>query len=66
MASVNAKLAGKETTVTAAHAQTPACPASACCAPAGVPASVGFVSAPNRAPAEISVRNAPPVPVPAQ
>lgn len=57
--------AGKEKTVTAPRAQTPACPASACCAVAGGTASVGFVSALNLVPTELPVRNAPPVPIPA-
>lgn len=57
--------AGKEKTVTAPRAQTPACPASACCVVAGVSASVGFVSARSLVPTELPVRNAPPVPIPA-
>lgn len=58
-------LAGKEKTVTAPRAQTPACPASACCAAAGETASVGFVSALNPVPTELPARSAPPALIPA-
>lgn len=61
VASASVILAGKEITVTAPHAQTPACPASACCAVAGVTVSVGFATALNLVPMELPVRNAPPV-----
>ncbi len=63
--SASAMLAGREKTVTAPHARTPACPASACCAAAGVTASVGFVSALNLVPTELPVKNAPPALIPA-
>lgn len=59
-------LAGKVKTVTAAPAQTPACPASACCAAAGATVSVGFVSALSLEPMELPVKSAPPVQTPAQ
>lgn len=59
-------LAGKVKTVTAAPAQTPACPASACCAAAGAAVSVGFVSAPSLEPTERPVKSAPPAQTPAQ
>lgn len=65
VASASVTLAGKEKTVTAPHAQTPACPASACCAVVGVTVSVEFVSAPSLEPMELPVRNVPPVPIPA-
>lgn len=65
MASASVMPAGKEKTVTAQHAQTPACPALACCAVAGVTVSVAFVSAPSLEPMELPVRNAPPVLIPA-
>lgn len=58
-------LAGKEKTVTAAHAQTPACPASACSAAAGVTVSVECVIALSLVPTEPPVKNAPPVLIPA-
>lgn len=63
--SASVMLAGKEKTATAPLTQTPACPASACCAVAGVTASVGSVSVLNPVPTELPVRNAPPVPTPA-
>lgn len=59
-------LAGKVKTVTAAPAQTPACPASACCAAAGATVSVGCASARSLAPTELPVKNAPPVQTPAR
>lgn len=58
-------LIGKDQTVTAPQSQTPAHPASACCAVAGVTASAGFVIALKLEPMELPVRNAPPVPIPA-
>lgn len=57
--------AGKVRTVTAAPAQTPACPASACCAAAGATVSVGSASALSPEPTELPVKNAPPVQTPA-
>lgn len=65
MASASVTPAGKEKTVTAPRASTPACPLSACCAAAGVTASVGFVSALSLGLMEIPVRNAPRVLIPA-
>ena len=65
MAFASAMLAGKEKTVTAPHAKTPACPASACCAVAGVIASAAFVSALNLVHMELPVKNAQPVLIPA-
>lgn len=61
MAPVCVMLAGKVKTVTAAPEQTPACPASACCAAAGATVSVGFVNALSLEPTEPPVKNAPPV-----
>lgn len=63
--SASVLLAGKEKTATAPRAQTPARPASACCAVAGVTASVVFVTALSLVPMELPVRNAPPVLIPA-
>lgn len=65
VASASVMLAGKEKTATARLAQTPACPASACCAAAGGTVSVEFVSVPSLEPMGLRVRNAPPVQVPA-
>lgn len=61
-----AMLAGKVKTVTAPPSQTPACLALACCAVAGVPVNVGFVSAHSPEPMELPVRNVLPVQIPAQ
>lgn len=59
-------LAGKMKTVTAAPAQTPACPPSACCAVAGATVSAVFVSVFSLEPTELPVKNAPPVQTPAR
>lgn len=63
--SVSVMLAGRETTATAPHAQTPACPASACCVVAAVTATVGLVSVLSLEPTGLPARNAPPVLIPA-
>lgn len=59
-------LAGKVKTVTAARAQTRACPASVCCAAAGATVSVGLASALSLEPTELPVKNAPPAQTPAR
>ena len=59
-------LAGKVKIVTVAPAQTPACPASGCCAAGGAAVSVGFVSALSLEPTELPVKSAQPVQTPAQ
>lgn len=62
--SASVTLAGRETTVTAPPAKTPACPVGEC-AVDEVTANAGFVSVLNLAPMETPVRSAPPVLIPA-
>lgn len=65
VASASVTLAGQEKTATAPQSQSPAHPATTCCAAAGVTAIVGFVNALSLALMETPVRNALPVLIPA-
>lgn len=64
MGAASVILVGKEKTVTAPHAKTPANQPSAYAA-VGVTVSVGSVSVLSPVPTEPPVKNAPPVPIPA-